>query len=326
MGGNLISTMRGINAPIIYLAWSPNNKVLAATTVTTHSGYLWNIDGSLIVTLKTNSNSFSPLKWSPNGQYFAVNAESNDRVDIYRADGSIFTSINRDATYVRDKVWSPDSKFLAVNASESIKIANIENNSLKVKAFDKTLIEAIGWSGNSKLVIAYSVDNYITILSNDVVSMTSFHIKDEVHSTPRLFTSSANNIIGFSYKSDRSNLSKDNSLLTLYKFDETIFKTIKTINRFERFTGLTRYYYTKNDLAWSPDGKILATTNFEAVNFFDIEGNALATAHTKASDGINEVVWSPNGNFLVVGDEKSYWLLRPDGQILGTFNGDKKQH
>jgi WD40 repeat protein len=94
------------------------------------------------------------------------------------------------------------------------------------------------------------------------------------------------------------------------------------------------YEATVSDMAWAPDGRLLAVADQRVIHFYDLSERQVLRALYPNQDGVVDIAFSPRGDWLVVGSRRgseeegfvsSLELWRgPDWKPLGTLYGTER--
>jgi len=78
-----------------------------------------------------------------------------------------------------------------------------------------------------------------------------------------------------------------------------------TLENASQVSGLTEWYEeTVTDLAWTPDGRILAVSDGSGINLYDIETFQLRRSLYPKNPGIVDIEFSPRGTWLIAGSRR----------------------
>jgi WD40 repeat protein len=315
------------------LAWSPNNKRIAASNRTAVSGNyvrIWDaITGQHPVNVPV-ANFVNTISWSPNGQQVAITTGQNVII-VDGQDGRVlhtFTPQLQPSAFAssgvvllssrfptsggpefRDVTWSPDGTQVAASffgdyTGSSVLVWNLQNGALDFRLPTKSDngIEGISWSSDGKYIAA---DIFLPgpdplSQSGVVVWNVTTHqmvLQKNIGSLPDVNMAVA-------WQPGTQNLAqigvvKSGSGYTtaILIFDGTTGKMLKKL-----------VVPVSDVLIWSPDGKYLAYTspaNLEKGNTAQIlaaSNWSIVYTYKNDTNSINELAWSPNGHYIATGE------------------------
>jgi len=117
--GTPLAVLAAHTAEVYALAWSPDGKLLA-TGAGDGTVRLWQPDGSLFKTLKSEGTVFG-LSWSPNGRILTSGSSvgpGKNAVQFWTMDGVLLRTRYTDQTAGKfyNVAWSPDGQFVVAGA------------------------------------------------------------------------------------------------------------------------------------------------------------------------------------------------------------------
>ncbi|MHA1211301.1 MAG: beta-propeller fold lactonase family protein [Candidatus Heimdallarchaeota archaeon] len=267
--------------PIYYLSWSADNRYIAAQgwgdefriwdiingatfgsaghfdVYSIAKGARWSDDGKSFAVFNSDKvaikedfissaryvintdNPPSHIAWSPNNRDLAI-AQSRQNYIII-ADTYLETQIIINLTevsHVTGLIWSPDGKKLGIDEGRYLHIWDIEDQRIEV-IYDLMLSPAWSPSGN-----------WIAGKSGDFIDLINIKTNDELEIITTGFNHSIINIGQISWSPDGNILATANVLeITLWD----------ALNNFEKLITLTGFDDPVTSLAFSPNGKYLAS-------------------------------------------------------------------
>ena len=150
--GTPVALLSAHTAEVYALAWSPDGKVLA-TGGGDGTVRLWRRDGTLIKTLNSVGSVFG-LAWSPNGKILASGSSvgrGKNAVEFWTAEGVLLRTRYTDETGGKfyNVAWSPDGQFIAAGAID-YKLWRSDGTEIFHYTLSGTPAWALAWSPDSQ--------------------------------------------------------------------------------------------------------------------------------------------------------------------------------
>ncbi len=241
---------------VFALAWSPDGTVLASGSIaspTQNTVQLWDTaDGKLLKTLITafSGGKFYNLGWSPDGKYLVGGASSYTE---WLTDGTPVFSYESCAscTPAWGFAWSPDSKLWAFgNESGEVHIFSVDGKNLTARSANSN-VDVLAWSPDSQLVAGGNV--YFWSPDGKIVS--------------RLTAGRATTNIVWS--PDGTKLATSDGDLQWSEKNVQIWTRDG-----QRWAVLVGHTAPVGALAWSPDGKTLASGSLDqTIHLWNLAGS-----------------------------------------------------
>jgi WD40 repeat protein len=252
--GKLAKVIKAQAGIVFALAWSPDGKVLASGSVASPSQntvQLWNIDGKLLKTLTTafSGGKFYNLGWSPDGKYLVGGASSYTE---WRADGTAVFSYESCAscTPAWGFAWSPDSYAWAIgNESGEVRIFDVAGKT-RAEMRSNSGVDMLAWSSDGQILAGGKV-SFWSPTGKVVGGVTAGHATTIVWSPDGAKLATSSGVIGWP--------------------DHTVQVWTRNGKRWATLSGHTE---PVDVLAWSPDGKTLASGSLDhTIRLWDLAGS-----------------------------------------------------
>lgn len=290
-GGNVSVLETGSLGGVEGIGWSPDSARLAAfANGGDYAVLLYSADGTLIRTLTGHTDFVKTAAWSPDGTLLATGA-LDGTTRLWSADGQPRGTIGGLGLVA----WSPDGKTLATNIDERAKLWDTAGNLLVgVPDHPDTSAEvtSIAWSPDGTMVAVGTGTDAVVIFRPDGTPIQSL-------------TGHTDFVAALAWTPDGKTLATGSfdGTVRLWHIDGTLIATL-------------RHKGQVDGLAWSSDGKALASDDGEA-RLWRADGTNIA------SFGVNSghPVWSPDGTTLAVGKLDTVRLVGPDGALLARLTG-----
>jgi Tol biopolymer transport system component len=312
--------------PSAYVAWSPRGDRVAVVGGSKQEEItLWSRDGRLLKTIKGHSGFIAGLAWSPDGAVLASGGSDNS-VRLWTPDGDSIAILSDHTGRVDSLMWSPDASMLASAASNgdgTIRLWTAQGQPILTIRAGPTQIDGgtrITWSPDGKRLSARYGDNTADIWSLDGTLVASFGVRqndiNDIQWSPdsaRVAVATMNSDIQIytaDGKPDSTLPSPTGNLMLRWSPDGRFIAALSNEN-IVRCYDVRSHSVTAtiiesgsfmSDLAFSPDGRVLATTSpnkLAAVKLWDLRGKMLAS-YPAAQDipGGVMVGWSPDGRAI----------------------------
>jgi eukaryotic-like serine/threonine-protein kinase len=276
--GQLVRILGSVQSSVRAVAWSPDGKLLAASTGTgTTAIFLWQADGMPLPPIRGHTDIVESIAWSPDSTML-VSGSFDKTARIWSVDGRELRTLATHGEVVRAVGWSPDGATLA-SASD--------DGDLRLWRPDGTLIRtlnvngsapSISWSPNSTLFATASYLGWVQIWTRE--------------GTPtRLLTGHTSRVTKVAW-------SPDGTVVASSSADGTV-RTWSIVG--EELLVLTGHVAGTLSVAWSLDGTAIASgSDDKTARIWGADGRLLGSL-TGHNSGVSDVSWSPDGKLLATG-------------------------
>ncbi|WKZ47430.1 MAG: WD40 repeat domain-containing protein [Anaerolineales bacterium] len=282
------------------ISLSADDSLLASTDYYYGNVWIWRTsDGALVKKLEGNSVAFSP-----DGKILAVGIRDdnyqNPFVQLWQvSDWSLLSTLDEQKGEVSIMKFSPDGKMLITNDTWGMaRLWTVADGTL-IKTFqadDRDRFLSIAFSADGTTLASISRDSRIQVrgINNDNNVTSLFGFMNKVH---RVVFSPDNLLVASG---------DDWSIQIWRKSDGTLLHNIATGE--------------VNDLAFSPDGKLLASAvSLDGIQVWNVESGSLTTTLDNQETAYG-VMFSPNGKFLaatILGGVKIWDVASQN--LIGSF-------
>jgi WD40 repeat protein len=291
------------HSAVVTVTWSPDGKRLASGG-TDNIVRVWTLETATeIQTLPGLSGGecgpcyvVGSLSWSPDGKDLAV--VSANTLLIWELATNTTKKVFHEQ-YIHPVKWSPDGQFLAAGISGVLVMST--KDWMEVSRGGGSTIYDISWSSDGSYFVASAADGtaYVWVAKTD--EYQDFRLD------PQPYISAADW------------LPNSNQFISIYA-DRVLRKWDITSSHIPRETTPLSDFPEARDIAWSPDGKLLATANGQLLNPYT--GKVYKTLHIPSEnvyDLPDKVYWSPDGTkiaFLKTRNRIVVWDWVLDKEVM----------
>lgn len=267
---------------IFAIRWSPNSKKLVSELYN-HRIHIMDIlegSGNIFENLQ-----FGKITWSPDGKYLLTGSTKTILWDIENGK-EILNIDNIPVSFHREYYWiDKESKFVSIDSGDNLFIYDIAKKYLQ--------FPIMGYIDNINS-IDFSLDSKILFTANSDGRLREWDISSGE------FT--------YSEGISQSNLwdavlSPDGKLLAIMSSDELQIRDSKNLSIKNEIED--SLFFSEGSIKWSPDGKMLAVyTRGDEIRVYDSGDLSILKVlpFTGYIGSIYSFDWSPEGNYIAIGD------------------------
>lgn len=254
--GSHVLTYRGHTDDVATVAWSPDGQLIASGGLD-NTVQVWNaVTGARVFTYTKHTDAVYNVVWSPDGKRIA-SASQDGTVQIWDATTGehvvTFTGLTpvRGALGAKNAVaWSPDGKYLAIGGEGPVTMLN---------AATAQIIGYYGPHGGASHAVAFSPDGTYLAVGRDDSSVQVWNVANP---TNPIYTYGGHmaDIFAVTWSPDSKRIASGGEDSTVQVWDAL------TGNHAFTYRGHLDYYWGHftsnqyvNTVAWSPDGKLIAS-------------------------------------------------------------------
>jgi WD40 repeat protein len=273
------------------VAFSPDGKILASA-----GNELWNVETGQKLKKFSSSSSISSIAVSPDGKILA-SGNKNNIINFWGLDigqqNKILTDKNWLDPHINSVAFSPDGKMLASGGMSGgeeehiIKLWNVETGQLIKSLTNKSktlesVVDSVVFSPDGKTLASGGWDKTVKLWNLETGQLV------------KTLTGHKDSIKSLAFSVSGKTLASGSSDKTIKLWNVETGQEIKTLT--ENFLPSSG-----NTIAFSPDGKTLASDYIYSVKFWNIETGQAVESLTKHTSGVNSVAFSPDGKMLASG-------------------------
>lgn len=299
-GFTLRHTLRGHEAEINRIAWSPDQRLLATPSYD-RTIRVWNIQiGQLEQTLIGHEGAVFSLAWSPDGKLLASGSRDKS-IRIWDVQSGQALRVYREHTdAINDLAWAPDGSFLAsASADFSIHLWQPPTaRSLHTLKSHSNEVYSIAWSSDSSALASGSIGGIIRVWhKQEEMGKVKFNPAGTPLRNPTL-SDTTNAVHSLAWQPDKNILAAGSRDGTVRLWD---MSTSQLLNTFEGHTAPV------TGISFSYDGRLLASKSLDGTVRIRLSenGETVALLEESASNGgFAGLSFHPNTSALATLGEK----------------------
>ncbi|CAI6371548.1 unnamed protein product [Macrosiphum euphorbiae] len=272
------------NKDVISLAWNCAGTLLATGT---YDGYgrIWNRDGRISSILGQHNGPILAIKWNKNGNYILSAGVDKATIIWDSVSGRCKQKFAFHTAPAIDVDWKSNFSFASCSVDQIIHVC-ILGVDRPVKTFQghTNEVNSIKWNPEGKLLASCSDDMTLKIWS--MTQDTWVH--DLQGHTKEIYS------IKWSPTGPKTSNPNMNLILASASFDSTV--RLWDVERGTCIKTLTKHNEPVYSVAFSPDGKFLASGGFDNyVHIWSTQSSQLVHSY-KGTGGIFDVCWNSKGD------------------------------
>jgi WD40 repeat protein len=253
---------------------------------------------------------------SGDGKYIASGSEDNNVMIWDAQNGTLLHTLTGHTKRIGSVSWSPDSKFLASGADDyTIRVWDTRDGTL-YRTFDENgFVNSVSWSPDGERIASGSRSGSVKVWS----------VQDDT--LLQKFSGHRSSVWSITWSPDGTRIASGAHYVKTTDITKITDKTEYTIWLWNVQNGkvdliVEEYANWILSVAWSPDGKRLATgSDDNTVRVWDAQKGTLLHTLTGHTGKVWSVAWSQDGKRLASGSEDStVRIWNPQrGTLLETF-------
>jgi eukaryotic-like serine/threonine-protein kinase len=281
-------TYRGHTDHVYALAWSPNGKYIASSSLD-ETIRVWHAHmGQTLLTHHDNSLKGQALAWSPGGKYIAsTSGLLCETIQTWHVSTGLnaaeYPTCNGHTEPINSLAWSPDgNKIASASDDGTAQVWDVRTGrSILAYRGHSMGVKAIAWSPNGKYLASASEDKTVHIWNAETGRnlLIYYSHRDKV------------NAVAFSPDGRKIASASDDG--TVHLWDASTGRKILI------YSGHSGFVTT---LAWSNDGSHLAAGGLDdTIQIWETSTGTHLLTYTGHTDWISTLAWSPDGSRIASG-------------------------
>ena len=263
------------------VAFSPVNNQLVASAGENNTIKLWNLRNGNARTLKGHTDVINSVAFSPNGRLLA--SVSDDRtIKLWNVHNQQNVATLREGTQFRSVAFSPDGQLLATGGWMHVKLWDVGRRAEIATLLHDRFIQTVAFSHDGQLLAAGDAsDGRGTVRVWDVQKQQAIATLEDDLVVVRSVT----------FSPDKRYLASSHYNGEVKVWDVSTWEFLRTMPA------------GNYDIAFSPDGKMIAGTGNGYVNLWWVEDGTKVAQVPGPTDWMHPVDFSHDGTSLAVGAE-----------------------
>jgi serine/threonine protein kinase len=281
-------TYREHTEKIHKLAWSPDGKHIASSSLD-ETMHIWQaLTGSSVLIQRVNSLQATSIAWSPDGKCIAATSGlASDTIQIYDASsGQISTKYANYTDHeesIQALAWSPDGRYMAsAGEDKTVQVWDVTTGrTIHTHRGHSMNVTNVAWSPDSRRIASCSEDKTVQVwdATNGGNIFVYYAHQDKVNAV--------------TWSPGSTHIASASEDRTIHVWDASSGRKVLMYSSHDG--GVT-------DVAWAHDGLRIASSSLdETVQIWHVmTGNTLFT-YTSHTDWISSIAWSPDGKYIASG-------------------------
>lgn len=340
--GKRLKTLVGHNYGVKGVVWNPNSKTLASAGGD-NTIKLWNIDLNNFtkekeITEKTTLIGhhagviYRTMAWSRDTKTLAAASIDNKIITLWdTTTGKVIKTLAKDGVKInnsnrRSLTWSQDGETLASAGANQIFIWDVSTGKLIKTLAGKA--QLLAWSGDNTTLAAVedkTIKLWDTTTGKLITTLTDKSLNSTTGKSLKSIHFYISYISGLAWSADGKVIASIGGSNTIQLWDKTTGNLIKTLRK-DTNNGVRRRvdiddFDLENTIAWSRDGKIIATTGVDSnIELWDVTTGKFIKSLVGHGSRVIDLTWYGSGKILAsVSKDKTikFWDI-PTGKAIAT--------